>query len=107
MPGGRGASLSVLAADAQLSGMVSSDGDLHIDGMINGTVVARQVTVGKTGRVFGTIEAAAVTIAGMVHGGVRASALHLSGTAQVYAWVAYDRLTREPGAVLEAPVAAG
>ena len=94
------ASPSILSADLTIRGEVETDGDLHIDGRIEGDVRSRRVTVGKEGQVTGAIIGDDVTIRGKVTGDVKARAVTLNKTAQVEATIEHDLLTVEPGAEL-------
>ncbi|GGF27328.1 hypothetical protein GCM10011611_36720 [Aliidongia dinghuensis] len=93
--------LSILAADFQITGSLRSDGEIHIDGIVNGDVEASAITVGQTGTVIGNLYADRVTIAGTVHGLVSASHVSLLKTARVHADVRCHAFDSAPGAVLE------
>jgi len=97
----RGSGLSILAADFQITGSLRSTGEIHIDGIVNGEVVAAAIMVGQTGTVIGDLIADQVTIAGTVHGTVTATAVSLMKTARVHADVRCHEFTTAPGAVLE------
>lgn len=97
----RGGGLSILAADFQITGSLRSAGEIHIDGIVNGEVVAAAIMVGQTGTVIGDLIADQVTIAGTVHGTVTATAVALTKTARVYADLRCHAFTSAPGAVLE------
>jgi cytoskeletal protein CcmA (bactofilin family) len=99
---GSAASLSVLAADTHLTGSVTSDGDLHIDGIVNGDVTARSVSLGPAATVIGTVAAAEIVLAGTCHGALRAETVTLRPTARVHGEIICRVLKREPGAVFEA-----
>ena len=93
--------LSILAADLQITGSLRSDGEIHIDGIVNGEVVAAAITIGSTGTVIGDVSADRVTIAGTVHGTVSAVRVSLAKTARVHADVRCEAFDSAPGAVLE------
>lgn len=97
----RGGGLSILAADFQITGNLRSDGEIHIDGIVNGTVAAGAIMVGQSGTVIGDLIADRITIAGTVHGTVNAASLSLLKTARVHADVRCDQFESAPGAVLE------
>jgi len=97
----RGGGLSILAGDFQITGSLRSTGEIHIDGIVNGEVVAAAIMVGQTGTVIGDLIADQVTIAGTVHGTVTATHVSLMKTARVHADVRCHELTSAPGAVLE------
>jgi cytoskeletal protein CcmA (bactofilin family) len=93
--------LSILAADFQITGNLRSDGEIHIDGIVNGAVAAAAVTVGPTGTIIGDVTADRVTIAGTVHGTVYAGRVSLAKTARVHADVRCQAFDSAPGAVFE------
>ncbi|HEV2674614.1 MAG TPA: polymer-forming cytoskeletal protein [Aliidongia sp.] len=99
----RGGGLSILAADFQITGSLRSDGEIHIDGIVNGDVAASAIMVGQSGTVIGDLTADRITIAGTVHGTVSASNVSLMRTARVYADVRCHAFDRAPGAVFELP----
>lgn len=95
--------VSVIAADAELVGDVSTPGDVRIEGRLTGNVrAAKQLLVACGGRIDGEIDAADVVVSGEVVGPVRASrsvALHAS--AQVYGDITTPRITVKEGAALD------
>ena len=97
----RGGGLSILASDFQITGSLRSTGEIHIDGIVNGEVVADQITVGQSGTVIGDLIAERITIAGTVHGTVTATAVSLMKTARVHVDVRCHEFSSAPGAVLE------
>src|SRR5579859_3097923 len=97
----RGGGLSILSADLQITGNLRSTGEIHVDGIVNGEVVAITIMVGQTGTVIGDLIADQVTIAGTVHGTVTASSVSLMKTARVHADVRCHQFDSAPGAVLE------
>jgi cytoskeletal protein CcmA (bactofilin family) len=94
--------LSVLAKDLHITGELRSDGEVQVDGVVNGQISASQITIGPTGTVIGALNAAEISIAGAVHGSVRGRAVSLGSTARVHAEVACESLNLDKGAVLEA-----
>jgi cytoskeletal protein CcmA (bactofilin family) len=93
--------LSVLAADFQITGNLRSDGEIHVDGIVNGAITAAAVTVGPSGTIIGDITADRVTISGTVHGTVYAGRVSLTKTARVHADVRCQAFDSAPGAVFE------
>lgn len=72
---GRGAE-SLIARSSRVRGRVSGEGDLVIEGSIEGDISVRgDLTIAEGGRAISTIEAAAVTLRGELDGDVRASGL--------------------------------
>ena len=92
---------SIVAADLHIVGNVTTDGELHIDGRIDGDVEGRSVTVGETGYVDGHIETEDIAILGLVRGSVRARKVHLVGGCKVVADITHDTLSIDEGASFE------
>jgi len=98
---GHAMSLSILAADCRLTGDVGSDGELHIDGRLDGDVVCKVLTVGETGVVTGKIAAETVRIMGSVNGQVKAHEVELGATARVVGDITHASLRVDAGAYVQ------
>ncbi len=69
-----GASDAVIGRTTRVRGRVSGDGDLLIEGNVEGDITMRgDLTIAEGGRATSTIEAGAVTLRGELDGDVRAS----------------------------------
>ena len=77
---------STLASDLTVIGqrvLLVSQSRLLIDGEVRGDVNGREVIVGQSGRVTGTITAQSVEVRGQVAGALKASMITLHSTARV------------------------
>ena len=74
---------SLLSAGLTVTGDLSTEGEMQIDGTVEGTVHAGKLTVGAEARINGDIHAREVAIRGEVHGSITANAVHLALTAKV------------------------
>lgn len=77
---------SVLASDLTIIGqkvLVISQGRLQIDGEIRGDINGREVVIGQTGNVSGTITAQSIDVRGKVNGALRGATVTLQPTARV------------------------
>jgi len=103
----RTARASVVGEGAEIAGSLISDGDVRVDGCVEGNVNGRKVAVGVNGRVHGRIVADEALISGSVNGGIAAHTVVLTATAKVACGIVQERLTVEAGAqvagVLERP----
>jgi cytoskeletal protein CcmA (bactofilin family) len=98
---GQTTSLSVLAADCRLTGDIGSDGEVHIDGRLDGDVMCKTLTVGETGVVTGKIGAEIVRILGSVNGQVKAHSVELGATARVVGDITHASLRVDAGAYVQ------
>ena len=92
---------SIIAADLHIVGNVSTEGDLIIDGRIDGDVQSRTVVIGDIGHVVGHIETEEITIQGIVSGSVRARKVHLATGCKVIADITHGALMIDEGASFE------
>jgi cytoskeletal protein CcmA (bactofilin family) len=97
MPASHG-TFSVIGADVAVTGNVAADGDLHIDGRVNGDVRCATLVLGEGGRIEGNVDAAEARIAGAVDGAIRAGTLSIERSARISGDIAYDALDMAAGA---------
>ncbi len=90
--------LSVLAANFRLSGDLDNDGDLQIDGSIEGNVRSNILTIGESGHVIGSIEAEEAAISGSVNGNITARRIVLHPSAKIQGDILYELLQVHEGA---------
>lgn len=92
---------SIISKELTVHGNLASEGDILIDGTVEGDVRTAKVTVGDGGTVHGTIVADNVVIAGAVTGEVRSKTVALVRSARVRADISVDSLAIEAGAQFE------
>lgn len=92
---------SIVSADFRVVGNVTSEGDIQLDGAVDGNVKARSLTIGQAGTVRGEVKADKVQIHGSVTGPIRARIVEISKSAKVAGDVFYESLTVETGAVID------
>ncbi len=88
---------SIIGSDIKVTGNVSTTGEIHLDGIIEGDVDCGTLTVGEHGIVTGTVKAETVTLRGTVEGKLRGKTIHLEQTAKVNGDVTYGTMTMEAG----------
>ena len=98
---GRASAPSILGVDLKITGDIASAGEIHVSGMVKGDVIAKQLTVGETGTVIGSIEAETAMVAGTLTGRLTATTVVLAASARVVADITHVSLSIEPGAVFE------
>ncbi len=93
---------NVIANGTLVKGDITSNGDIQIDGNLEGTVVSKsKVIVGEKGVIKGTINAANVEIMGTVTGDITASnTMSLKSTAKVNGNLKTVTIVIEQNAVL-------
>ena len=93
-------SASIIASGTEIAGNIICDGDIRIDGVLNGNVnSASKVILGPDGTVNGDIEAKQADVMGKVKGKIIiADILNLKGKAQVDGDIYTGQLQVEPTA---------
>lgn len=91
---------SIVSAGLHVTGNLVSDGDVQIEGTIEGDVKSRLLTVGEGGCVKGSISAKEVIVSGTVEGKIKATTVTIAHTARVIGDVVHDHLSVEAGAYL-------
>jgi cytoskeletal protein CcmA (bactofilin family) len=95
----KGASMPSIVSDGMaLTGNLVSEGDVQIDGMVEGDIRVRSLTVGGTGKVKGTVFAEEVNVSGHVEGEISARNVIIARTAHVVGDIVHDVLSIESGA---------
>ncbi len=92
---------SIIGPEMSVRGDLQSDGDLHVEGTVQGDIRVKHLVVAKEAVVRGDIEAATVRIAGSIVGTLRAREVLLTQTAKMQGDVYHEVLSIEPGAQLE------
>ncbi len=92
---------TVVTAGMHISGNLMSEGDVRIEGCVEGDVQSPKVLIAEEGSVLGSVFADEVIIRGGVNGHVHARLVTLAETAQVALDITYIEITIEPGAEIE------
>jgi len=92
---------SVIGDAAVIVGDLTSEGEIEVQGTVEGNIRCRRVIVGESGEVHGEIVAEFVDIRGSVEGPVVASSVAVARTARIIGHITHRELTIEPGAYLE------
>lgn len=90
---------SVLGPDLKFEGKITSGGEIFVLGQLQGTVLARKLTIDKGGTMEGDVEAEAVVIDGAFSGNVMAQSVSLRQGASVNADITYVSIEIEAGAI--------
>jgi cytoskeletal protein CcmA (bactofilin family) len=92
---------SIISASLSLKGDIVCEGDIQLDGRVEGVVRTKSLTIGVTGEVRGEITADRVRVLGKVFGPIRAKSIDLGRTAQVVGDIRYETLTVEQEAQVD------
>src|ERR1700761_4095603 len=95
---------SLISADVKMKGSIISQGEVQIDGVIEGDVRASSLTVGDTGAVKGECVAESVVVRGTIEGRIRGRKVQLCSGAKVRGDIFHASLAIEPNAVFEGAV---
>ncbi len=95
---------SLIGADLIVQGTMTSEGDIQIDGRVEGNVRGRKIVIGDNASVEGEIVADALTIRGRASGILQSRTTVLSAGARVEGELFHDILTVERGAHLDGSV---
>ena len=88
---------AVISADVHILGCLKTDGEVEIEGRIEGDVRCSHLTVGKSGAVIGDITAEEVVVRGTVKGVIRASRVLVQHGARVESEICHAKLSIEEG----------
>ncbi len=96
-----GAAETVVGTSVKLKGNLKSDGDITVDGSVNGEIKTKgTVTIGPNANIIANVHAKNVNIAGTVQGNVVATdRLSLSESGRVYGDIAANILSISAGAL--------
>ncbi len=92
---------SVINTGVVIKGSLQGDGEINIDGIVDGDVKAEAVIIGLNGKIMGTIKADKVEVYGALEGKILAKEVFLAETARVIGNIHYESLSMEPGAFVE------
>ena len=96
--------MSFLDAEVTVTGNIEGQGNLHIDGRVDGDVTCATLIVGNNGQVNGNITADDAKIAGTINGTVAAKVLTIEASARITGDLSYDSVSVETGAQVDGRV---
>jgi cytoskeletal protein CcmA (bactofilin family) len=92
---------SIISADLRITGNLKSDGDIQVDGYVEGDIDSATLTIGEGAHVKGHISCETVRVCGTVDGAVKAKSVVMAKTARVIGDIIHDSLAIEAGAFIE------
>jgi soluble lytic murein transglycosylase-like protein len=86
--GNKAAVTSIIGPELTVTGDLISDGEILVDGRIEGHIKTHALTIGEGGTIKGVVTAGEVLVAGTMNGKIRAKTVSLASTARIqgYAW---------------------
>jgi cytoskeletal protein CcmA (bactofilin family) len=95
------AAQSIISRDLKIKGDLICNGDIQIDGEVEGDVQSRSITIGEGADVRGTISSDNIRVCGSVNGQLKGQSVILAKTAKLIGDVTHQTLSVEPGAFFE------
>ena len=92
---------SIISDDLNVKGNLTSNGEIQIDGKVDGDIKCKALIIGTKGLVSGHVLAQTVRIHGAMKGLVKANSVFLAATAQMTGDIEHDSLAIEPGAFVD------
>src|ERR1700761_4703802 len=97
----RGSAPSIISADLIVTGSLVSNGDIQIDGVVEGDVRSAGLVIGEKAEIHGEIFAEDVIVRGKVMGRIRARKVLLAATAHVEGDILHESFAAEAGAFFD------
>ena len=92
---------SIISADLRIVGDIDGDGELHVEGHIDGNIRCEALTVGESGHVVGKIMVNKLRLFGTITGSVRARMVSMMKSARMIGDVTHERIEIEAGAMVD------
>jgi len=92
---------SIISRGLTITGDLVSDGEIQVDGCVQGDIQCASLIIGLSGEVMGEVRAASLRLHGQLTGQVNAESVFLASTARMIGDVYHQSLAIEPGAFLQ------
>ncbi|SHF57172.1 Polymer-forming protein [Mariniphaga anaerophila] len=94
-------SINIIDEGTLIKGDISANGDIRIDGELNGNINAKgRLVIGPKGKVEGEINCSNIEVSGYIKGKVTVSELlTMKSSARIYGDVVAGKLSVEPGSL--------
>ena len=100
-PSSQAGILSVISPNVRIVGDIVSQGEVHVDGEIDGNISCQVLTVGEGARITGEVTAESVKVHGELQGKINAPTVSITRTAKVSGDIIHESLEIEVGAHFE------
>ena len=98
---GRTSAPSIISEDLTVTGSLVSNGDIQIEGSVEGDVRSAGLVIGEKAQIRGEIQADDIAVRGRVIGRIRARKVQLTSTAHVEGDILHEAFSVEAGAFFE------
>ena len=95
---------SIISQDLAIIGDLNTDGDMQIEGRVEGNIRSHLLTIGQDAFIQGQVVADDVVVHGRVEGSIRGEKIRLSANAQVIGDILHKNIAIESGAQFEGSV---
>ena len=92
---------SIIGPDLRIVGDLKSEGEVQVDGFIDGDIRTKVLLIGESATVKGEIVSDTVRVYGKVNGLIKARAVTLAKSARVVGNILHETLSIEAGASLD------
>ncbi|HEX3486993.1 MAG TPA: polymer-forming cytoskeletal protein [Micropepsaceae bacterium] len=100
-PARNGGVPSIISAELIVRGTLISQGDVQVDGRVDGDIRAAGLVIGEKANITGDVYADEATVRGRVEGSIRARKVQLCATCHVEGNILHEALSMESGAFFE------
>ena len=92
---------SVIGSDVIITGNVTAEVDLHIDGRVEGDVKCESLVQGESSEIHGAVTAQSARLSGLVKGSLDVRDLTIERSARITGDVSYENLSIEQGSHID------
>ena len=98
----KASSASIITPGTSIKGEIRCEGNILLNGEFEGNIISQsEVVVGKSGRVYGEIQAAKLLVSGEFRGNFTGEVIDIMPYGKVYGDVKVNNIVIEPNAVFE------
>jgi cytoskeletal protein CcmA (bactofilin family) len=97
----QGLPLSMIGPDVRIVGNIITQGEMQIDGQVEGDIACHRLLVGEGGRITGEVTAETVQVHGELNGKINATTVLITKSGRVTGDVIQESLEIEAGASME------
>ena len=98
---GKSGKLSFIGSEVTILGNIKGNGDIHLDGTVEGDIHCASLILGVASRIKGNITSERATLAGTISGTVNATTLIVEKSARINGDLSYESVSIETGAQVD------